>query len=731
MVGQLLDSHPELRDSREWYLPDSWVRKLGQACEAGNEAVIRELVARDGRLLVHTFRDDSVHKGKTALQLAVLSSNPRSLEVVVELLEQRKRGLALVALLQVNAQGHSPLHQAILAHRDRDTLLQIMAWMGERLDMIAAPEHWPLAQNIAPPGSDPLALQTLDMLNELLLWSVEHSDPAKVGCLLRLRASPNVCDGGKTVLYLAVAKLVAARDEEAAAQRGQLLLAGGDPHASNKDAEKDEAKLPRGTEEVRLLLHGGANPNALNANDEDSPLHLALRNGLLEIAEALLAAKADLNLKLRDGTTPLHCAAKRGSVTTLRWLVSKGAQLTVVNAIRQGVLHIATLHSHTEFAEEVQEAAKRQGVAQSLGLSDHFGNTPLHLAAQANTIAMMKWLVECGALPLRNRAGHLPRQVAASLGHSAWVTAYDETMATLKAKREALMAEQSEPARQLFLMQQNMIEMLEARLVQQEEKNREFKQLQQHVARLLGREQEFVRMKGILRPVIDAQKASIIDRTIKFDTPSLLQHVVRGEYQLAWNLMESNPEVVYHKGEVTDLSKRTFEKITAFQYAVWALDWRMWEIMLMFLPKEDARLQYNELQEGGVHADWQLLISAYNALIKSPNNGSVAQVAKAQRALPVHAMREYARKQTPLPPMPEAGLGSPAHLANEYTEEKYSPLQIQTMYDGALLWVRSASGARGFNPKSEALGALNLDLELLTALLHECWKKRVNLGQTL
>lgn len=93
-VSRLLDKHPGLRDSKEWYLPESWVRDLGRACEAGNEVAIRELVGRDRRLLVHTFDEKSAHEGKTALQLAVLSNEPRALEVTVELLDKRESGLA-------------------------------------------------------------------------------------------------------------------------------------------------------------------------------------------------------------------------------------------------------------------------------------------------------------------------------------------------------------------------------------------------------------------------------------------------------------------------------------------------------------------------------------------------------------------------------------------------------------------------------------------------------------
>lgn len=658
-VGHLLDKHPELRDSREWYLPDSWVRELAQACEAGNEALIRELVSRDRRLLVHTFGDNSVHGGKTALQLAVLSSNPKSLEVVVELLEKRQRGLALATLLQANAQGHSPLHQAILAHRDHGTLLQIMAWIGKRLDMIGAPQDWPLAQ------PSPLHSQAKSSLNAILVWSVWLGDPVKVGCLLRLQASPNTFNSqGQSVLYLAIAQ-----------QAGLPAIHGAD-EARTQGTEVQRKQV------VKLLLDGGANPNTLNEDDEDGPLHLALGNNLLDVTEELLTAGAKLDLKLKNGTTPLHvvaakpttelanalwsggdanpkellnieleaiggeegstplhCAAKSGSIPMLHWLVNRGAQITAVNARRQSILHVAALRNYPQFAEATKELMAKLSV-ETLSFPDCDGNTPLHLAAQTNAIDMMKWLLaEYGASPLRNRARQLPRQVAVSLGHSAWVMAYDETMAALKAKEEALLAEQHGPLGQLLLRQQRMIEMQQARLEQQEDA----------IHRLGARDQEFLQVKELVKTLLEEQSKMRLATQQSF-----LQHVVCGEYDQVEAMIQSNQHLLLYKGQVTDLSKRTFEQITGFQYAVWALDWRMWRMMLKYLPKAEAALQYEELgtqgTEHGAQVNWQQLIDAYNESSSESTGGrssvfrqaNVQSIARAQRLLPVHVMREYA-----------------------------------------------------------------------------------------
>lgn len=285
-VDKLLDKHPELRDSSEWYLPESWVKELGAACEAGDEAALRELVARDRRLLVHTFGAKSVHEGKTALQLAVLSSHPKSLDVVVELLEKREKGLALAAFLQFSPlrKGVLPIHQAILAKRDCETLLKILAWMGEGLEKVSttAPDRWEI-----PPSThhdavtEPKVLKMLHNLNSALLWSVRRGETVKASCLLNLRASPDARDEqGKRALYLAVERRV-------------------------EVGEKVESKL------LQLLVKAGADPNATNLSGFDAPLHLAIREDLLSTALELKLAGAGLETKLKDGTTPLHLVASK------------------------------------------------------------------------------------------------------------------------------------------------------------------------------------------------------------------------------------------------------------------------------------------------------------------------------------------------------------------------------------------------------------------------------------
>lgn len=103
------------------------------------------------------------------------------------------------------------------------------------------------------------------------------------------------------------------------------------------------------------------------------------------------------------------------------------------------------------------------------------------------------------------------------------------------------------------------------------------------------------------------------------ETAELLTYVVRGNLDNVERLLKANPSLAYAEGDITDLSDRTFLRITAFQYAVWALDKPMWELILPFLPQEAAAVQLRALEESrpdithqhGAHFSFDDVIAQY------------------------------------------------------------------------------------------------------------------------
>ena len=89
----------------------------------------------------------------------------------------------------------------------------------------------------------------------------------------------------------------------------------------------------------------------------------------------------------------------------------------------------------------------------------------------------------------------------------------------------------------------------------------------------------------------------------------LLKLVAEGEQDQAEALIKQTPQLLLASGTVTDLSGRTFKNITAFQYALWAMDWHMWTMIKKYLPTEAQAQQLQELEtkgtEHGKHFDFK------------------------------------------------------------------------------------------------------------------------------
>ena len=79
----------------------------------------------------------------------------------------------------------------------------------------------------------------------------------------------------------------------------------------------------------------------------------------------------------------------------------------------------------------------------------------------------------------------------------------------------------------------------------------------------------------------------------------LLRFVAEGEQDKAEALIQKDKNLLLHAGTVTDLSGREFKRITAFQYALWAMDWHMWTMIQKYLPKEAQAEQLQVLETKG------------------------------------------------------------------------------------------------------------------------------------
>ena len=167
-----------------------------------------------------------------------------------------------------------------------------------------------------------------------------------------------------------------------------------------------------------------------------------------------------------------------------------------------------------------------------------------------------------------------------------------------------------------------------------------------------------------------------------------LAHVVKGEQPHAEEMLKKNRHLALASGTVTDHADRTFNNITGFQYAVWALDWHMWSMIQKYLPEEAAQSQAQGFTTGpwveqyGVQANWQNLLDAYkyyldnySKLFKASkwtelNNIWLNQIGGAQKLLPMHVFHEYCHPDRPFDPVPDFTGPLPRSLPDWFSLDK-------------------------------------------------------------
>jgi uncharacterized protein len=99
---------------------------------------------------------------------------------------------------------------------------------------------------------------------------------------------------------------------------------------------------------VEQLLKHGATVDARNFCGQ-TPLMLAVKSGYVHIAEVLLAAGASVSAVCSEsGSTALHYAAASNDADTLKLLLERGADATVVDADGDLPLHVACKLNNAE-----------------------------------------------------------------------------------------------------------------------------------------------------------------------------------------------------------------------------------------------------------------------------------------------------------------------------------------------------------------------------------------------
>ena len=161
---------------------------------------------------------------------------------------------------------------------------------------------------------------------------------------------------------------------------------------SNSITPLYHAVVTNDKEMVETFIELGANPN-VRALDDSSPLHFAIENGNIDIAEILLKNKAIVDIcDERTGIAPIHLATN-SSVEMVKLLLRYGADPNVKCNFGMTPLHyFATSQTH-DF--EIGKLLIENGA--SINSMDKRNYSPLYLAILEDNLNAVRDLLENGA----------------------------------------------------------------------------------------------------------------------------------------------------------------------------------------------------------------------------------------------------------------------------------------------------------------------------------------------
>jgi len=341
--------------------------------------------------------------GQQALISAALKGDiniVQKLAIFKELIVARARGDGSSPLLQTAYNGHRDACEILLkagadlmaTNCEEENALHVAAWQGHTAVVQMLVVNKQLLEAREETGATPL------------LRAARAGQREICEILLQAGANPTTTNNaGQNAFHLGtedVIKLFAAYKEE--------LL----------DARDKEGNTPlmgaarAGREEYcAALLEFGANPTATNNNGENA-LHLACERPCGNVMEQLATYRELLDVRDKEGNTPLIWAARSGNSSACAYLIVKaGANPTVTNNDGANALHWAArgericLYPLIIF-ENLLEAR------------DKDGNTPLMWAACTGNASNCEFLLQAGANPrITNHYDQNVLHIAATTGN--------------------------------------------------------------------------------------------------------------------------------------------------------------------------------------------------------------------------------------------------------------------------------------------------------------------------
>jgi ankyrin repeat protein/preprotein translocase subunit SecA len=382
---------------------------LHVAVKKGQLAVVKLLLASG----VNTAVGDN--QGKTPLHLAV---------------EQGQ--LAVVKLLLasgVNTEvkdnhGKTPLHLAV----EQGQLAVVKLLLASGVDAEVGDNHGKTPLHLAVEQGQ-LAVVKLLLASGVntevkdndgktpLHVAAEQGQLAEVKLLLEGGANPNVGDNhGKTPLHVAAEKGQLAVVKLLLATKG-VTLGAADKNRRTPLYQAVEKEQLAVAEILLVELDQHMGEAITNAWQQiDIPLHLAAEEGKLTIVKLLLdnlGQGIDLNTLDQNGYTPLHIAAKQGYLELVEEFVNRGSDINIQDGTGATALHGAIESGNLKLVEAlIALGANKQA-------KDARGSTPLHKAVLNQHAAIVRYLVAIQAdVAIKDQAGLTPIDLAIQKGYT-------------------------------------------------------------------------------------------------------------------------------------------------------------------------------------------------------------------------------------------------------------------------------------------------------------------------
>ena len=253
-------------------------------------------------------------------------------------------------------------------------------------------------------------------------------------------------------------------------------------------------------------------------------------------------------------------------------------------------------------------------------------------------------------------------------------------------------------------------------------------------------------------------------------------HVAKGEQDEAEAMLRQNRRLALGKGRAVEHCGRIFENITGLQYAVWALDWHMWEMIKAYMTPDAITEQLHEQetitnsQGQGAYFDLTLLIEAMSRYSVSNKKwlslqGDAAnklartvlkpiwfnEIIPAQKKFPAHIAQEYCHPDRSFVPIPNFDEKPFKRSLKVFLEQFYSSKQKATDWwapdselgipigrnkDGTLEYDRGINRTEklfavcGMFDEKNSYRIIQPDLNALTALFKNRTQKRQQLFST-